>query len=107
MSSANVEQAKDNFCSRLIDTFKSCGNISTDAQAAALIPKLGKQNLFRVRQGAIRLTEEQVTWIAGRCGLNKGVCLAKLSAQVAKSDEVKQVWLDVAEKLELSLESKE
>ena len=88
-----------NLSTKLIDLLKIKFSLSSDKEAAELIPQLNKQNLSAIRKGERHLTEEQAIWLAEQCQIEPALVLVELAEECAKSDSAKTIWHNLAKKM--------
>ncbi len=102
MNAGNSTPVSDatNFSCRLVLQYKAMNNFATDSDMADSIPQMNKGNLSKILNGAPGrfLNENQVVFIAEKCGLNPGASLAELSAEKSKCAVIRKIWLEMANK---------
>lgn len=94
-----------NFSNELIDELKKAKGIKTDAEVAELLPEMNKGNLSKIRKGTENrhLNEVQALFIANECDLNPEWVLVHLAEEVAKSEQAKEIWHNLAKKIKKSV----
>lgn len=88
-----------NLSTKLVDLLKVKFSLSSDKEAAELIPQLNKQNLSAIRRGERHLTEEQAIWLAEQCEIDAALVLVELAEECAKSNAAKSIWHNLAKKM--------
>lgn len=92
-----------NFSYQLIEMLKDKKAIKSDSEAANLITGLNKQNISQIKSAKRHLTEEQALFIAHECNINPEWVLVHLAEEVSKYEEAKQVWSNLAKKINKSV----
>ena len=91
------------FSYELIQELKKKRGIEKDIEVAELLPAMNKGNLSSIKSGRRHLTEEQALFIAHECNINPEWVLVHLAEEVSKYEEAKQVWNNLAKKINKSV----
>jgi plasmid maintenance system antidote protein VapI len=91
------------FSVELIEELKKAKGFSKDVQAAEAIPNLTRANISHIKSGSRHLTEEQALFIAKECNLSAEWVLVHLAEEVAKSEQAKEIWHNLAKKIKKSV----
>ncbi|MDP5135485.1 DUF3693 domain-containing protein [Rheinheimera baltica] len=91
------------FSANLIEDYKKAKGMTSDAAVANALPAITKGRLSEVKSGKRHLTEEQAMFIAHECNLEVDWVLVQLAEETAKSEEAKNVWHNLAKKLNKSV----
>jgi plasmid maintenance system antidote protein VapI len=91
------------FSYELVNELKKKLGTNKDSDVVEVIPAMNKGNLSSVKTGRRNLTEEQALFIAHECGLSPEWVLVQLAEETAKSEEAKDIWHNLAKKINKSV----
>lgn len=91
------------FSWQLLQELKQAKGFDKDFELAEILPKATRGIVSEIKKGKRHLTEEQALYIAHECNLNIQWVLVQLAEELAKSEEAKKAWSNLAKKLSKSV----